>query len=168
MDSQKCVKNINPITIERWDPLWEDNRVPRSCQVWSRQTCFWMMMILHIKNFYCKDMENELKSYHNKTEWLNSVLTQDSWLQLKSDSISWQKTLKNSHNSQIQWPVVSIPCQEMKIHLNWKVGSEGTPKLGPYWKLQPVAYKVNMESRSELSLWTKTILTHGSEFSWLE
>ena len=23
---------------------------------------------LHIKNFYCKDAENELKSYHNKTE----------------------------------------------------------------------------------------------------
>ena len=26
---------------------------------------------------------------------------------------------------------------EMKKHLNRKVGSEGTPKLGPYWKLQP-------------------------------
>ena len=33
-----------------------------------------------------------------------------------------------------------------------KVGSEGTPKLGPYWKLQPVACKVNMELRSELCL----------------
>ena len=31
-------------------------------------------------------------------------------------------------------------------------GSEGTPKLGPYWKLQPVACKVNIELRSELSL----------------
>ena len=42
-------------------------------------------------------------------------------------------------------------------------------KLGPYWKLQPVAYKVNMEWRSELSLWTKTIQTHGSEFlmAWI-
>ena len=29
--SQKCVKNMNPFTRE--DPLWEDNRVPRSCQV---------------------------------------------------------------------------------------------------------------------------------------
>ena len=26
----------------------------------------------------------------------------------------------------------------MKKHLNQKVESEGTPKLGPYWKLQPV------------------------------
>ena len=41
---------------------------------------------------------------------------------------------------------------EMKKHLNQKVGSEGTPKLGPYWKLPPVACKVNMELRSELCL----------------
>ena len=58
---------------------------------------------------------------------------------LKSDSISRRKTLQNSHNSQMQWPVVSTPCQETKEHRNQKVGSEGTPKLDPYWKLQPVA-----------------------------
>ena len=28
----------------------------------------------------------------------------------------------------------------------------GNTKIGPYWKLQPVAFKVNMEWRSELSL----------------
>ena len=33
-----------------------------------------------------------------------------------------------------------------------KVGSERTPKLGPYWKLRPVACKVNTELRSELCL----------------
>ena len=44
-----------------------------------------------------------------------------------------------------------------------KVGSEGKPKLGLCWKLQPVAYKVNMESKSESSLSTRTILTPGSE-----
>ena len=126
-------------------------------------------MILHIKKIYCKDIENELKSYHNKTDWANFVVMQDSWLQLKSDSISWRKTLKNSHSSRIQWPVVSTPCQETKIHLNQKVGSEGTPRLDPHWKLQPVACKVNMEWKSELCLWTKTILTHGPEFlmAWI-
>ena len=56
-----------------------------------------------------------------------------------------------SHNL-IQWPVVSTLCQEMKNHMIRKVGFEGTPKLDPYWQLQPVAYKVNMELRSELSL----------------
>ena len=43
---------MNPITIERGDPLWEDSRVPRLCQVRSRQTCLWMIMILHIKIFF--------------------------------------------------------------------------------------------------------------------
>ena len=35
------------------------------------------------------------------------------------------------------------------------VGSEGTPRLDPYWKLQPVAYKVNMESKSEIESMNK-------------
>ena len=47
---------------------------------------------------------------------------------------------------------VSTLCQEMKKHHNQKDGSKGTPKLDPYWKLQPVACKVNMELRSELCL----------------
>ena len=37
-------------------------------------------------------------------------------------------------------------------HHNRKVGSEGTPKLGPYWKLQVVACMENMELRSEFRL----------------
>ena len=64
----------------------------------------------------------------------------------------------------------SVACHKYTLprdenHLTRKVGSEGTPRLGPYWKLQPVAYKVNMERKSELSFWTKTVLTHGSEFT---
>ena len=54
--------------IERGDPVWEDSRVPRSCQVWSRQTRLWVLMSVLTKIFYCKDTENELKSYHNKTD----------------------------------------------------------------------------------------------------
>ena len=109
------------------------------------------MMILHVKNHYCRDLAS-------------FVRMQDSWLLLRSDSISWRKTLKNSHNSQMQWLVVSTLCQETKMHLNRRVGSEGTPKLGPYWKLQLVPCKENMELRFESCLWTRTILTHGSEF----
>ena len=89
---------------------------------------------------------------------------QDSWKRLESDSTSWQSTLTSSHNLQSQWPVVSTLCQEMKNHLIRKVGVEGAPKLGPYWKSQPATYKVNMEWKLELSLWTRTILTRGSEF----
>ena len=42
--------------------------------------------------------------------------------------------------------------KETKIHLNRRVGSEETSKLGLYWKLQPVACKVNTELRFELCL----------------
>ena len=51
----------------------------------------------------------------------------------------------------------------MKNHLIRKVGFEWTPKLDPHWKLEHVAYKVNMESNSDLSLWPRTILTRVSE-----
>ena len=40
------------------------------------------------------------------------------------------KDIEEFHNSKMQWPVVSRFCQEMKKHLNRKVGSEETPKLG--------------------------------------
>ena len=89
---------------------------------------------------------------------------QDSCQQLKSDSTSWQRTLKSSHNLQSQWHVVSILYQEMKNHLTRKVGFEGTPKFDPSWKSQPATCKVIMEWKLELNLWTKTILTRGSEF----
>ena len=92
------------------------------------------------------------------------VLMQNSWKQLKSDSTSWQSTLTNSHNLQNQWHVVSTLYQEMKNHLTRKVGFEGTPKLDPCWKSQPITCKVNMVWKSELNLWTKTILTRGSDF----
>ena len=127
------------------------------------RSAFWIVMTWLTKIFYCIRMENELKSCHNKTNWVNSVWMQDLWVLLRMDNTLGQKTLQISHNF-MQWLVVNTLFQERKKRHNRKDGSEGTPRLGPYWKLQPVAYKVNMELRSELSLWTKTILTPGSEF----
>ena len=43
--SKICWKNTILFTIrERGNPLREDNRVPHSCQAWSRQKCFWTVM----------------------------------------------------------------------------------------------------------------------------
>ena len=97
---------------------------------------------------------------------------QDSWQQLKSDSISWRKTLKNSHNSQIQRLVVSAHCQEMKKYLNQKVGFGWTLRLDPYWKLQPVAYKVKngveirIESLKKDHSHSWVRISHGLELAW--
>ena len=87
----------------------------------------------------------------------------DSWKLLKSDSISWHCVLKNSHNLQSQWHVVSTLYHEMTNQLIRKVGFEGTPKLGPYWKSQRATYKVKLE----LNLWTDN--SHSSiraRISW--
>ena len=65
---------------------------------------------------------------------------------------------------QNQWHVVSTLCQKMENHMTRKVGFEGIPKSGPYWKSQPATYKVNVEWKSELGLQSKTIFTRGSEF----
>ena len=50
--------------------------------------------------------------------------------------------------SQITEPVT---CR-YENHLTRKVGFEGTPKLGPCWKSQPVTCKENMEWKLELNL----------------
>ena len=34
----------------------------------TRQTCFWIVITVLTKIFYCNSMENELKSYLNKTD----------------------------------------------------------------------------------------------------
>ena len=117
--------------FERGDPLLKDNRVLHSYQVRSSQTCLWTMMIRLTKIFYCKNMENELKSYHNKTDWVKFVWMHDSWMLLKSDSVLWRKTLHNFHNLQMQWLVVSTLCQETKKHHNRKDGSKENTKIGP-------------------------------------
>ena len=70
---------------------------------------------------------------------------------LKLDNTSGRKTLRNSHNF-MQWLVVNALFQEKTQHQNQNDGSKGTPKLGPYQKLQLVACMVNTELRSELCL----------------
>ena len=141
-NEQECDANVNARRFppgtwsflakqERGDLCWQDNLT--HClrqQVCWRKHLHLPPMILR-KKISCKSTKNEWKDSHNKIVWLKFVLMQDSWQQLESDSTSWQSTLKSSHNLQNQWHVVSALCQEMKNHLNRKVGFEGTPKLGP-------------------------------------
>ena len=78
------------------------------------------------------------------------------------------KDTAESHNSQMQWPVVSTLRQETKKHVNRKVEFEGTPKFDPYWNSQLVAlhgkYRVGiriMSVNKEYShSWVR--VSHGS------
>ena len=68
---------------------------------------------------------------------------------LKLDSISQQKTLKNSSLREL---VVNTLFHEMMNHHNQKDGFRETQELDPYWKLRPVICTVNMESKLESGL----------------
>ena len=57
---------------------------------------------------------------------------------------------------------MKILFREKIQHHNRKDRSKGTPKLGPYRKLQPVICTVNMEWRSEFGLWIGTTVTFWS------
>ena len=120
-------------------------------------------MMLRKKKIYCKDIRNELKSFHNKTNLskfcIDAGFTGCCW---NRTVLHDERQLKNSHNSQMKWPVVSTPCQETKIHLNQKVGSDGIPKWDPCLKSQPAICKVSMEWKLELELVNK-----DSSHSWV-
>ena len=162
--SQKCVKNTKLFTMEQDIPLWGENQVPHSCQAWWRQKCLSIAMTLFTKIIYCNRMENEMKSCQIRQIEQIFKCAQDSCMFMKSGSISWRKTLKNSCKSQIQWLVVSTFCQETKEFTTKRMHPRKHQKLDPYWKLQPVACTISTELRSEFFFWTKIILTPGSEF----
>ena len=115
---------------EQGDLLWHDNLTHCSCQVGWRETHLWLM-ILHKKKIYCKDTKNELKGYHNKIVWLHFVLMQDSWPQLKSDSISWRKD-----TAEFSQFTDSVACREYTLSRD-ESSSEpkgwirGNTKIGP-------------------------------------
>ena len=73
----------------------------------------------------------------------------------------------NSYKLQSQWQVVRTRYHETTKQLTRKVGFEGTPTLGPYWKSQPVTYKGKrgVEIRIE-SVNKDNLSIVGQNFSW--
>ena len=49
----------------------------------------------------------------------------------------------------MQWLVVNTLFQEMMNHHNQEDGSRETPKLDPFWKLQPVTCTVNTSNNNK-------------------
>ena len=86
---------------------------------------------------------------------------QESWPQLKSDSIPWRKTLMSSHNLQIVWPVMSALGQETKIHLTWKVGFKGTPKSQPGYLQGKYAVEITIKSVNKENSHSWVRISHG-------
>ena len=62
----------------------------------------------------------------------------------------------------MQWAVVSTLCQETKKHLNQKVGSEGTPKIGPV--LDVATSYLHGKYGVEIRIWS---LNRDNSHSWV-
>ena len=81
------------------------------------------------------------KACHNQNRLSKDLY----WCRIPENS--WSRTILHDKT---YWRVLTIHrfsgqswvyfTTRWKIQLTRKVGSEGTPKLGPYWKLQPFAY----------------------------
>ena len=118
------------------------------------------------KIFHCSKKENELKSYHNKTNWANFVWMQDCWMLLKLDNTSWRKTLRNSHNF-MQWPVVNTLFQKEEASQP-KGWIQGNTKIGPVLEVATcclhgkygVEIRISSVNRENTHSWVR--ISHGS------
>ena len=92
-------------------------------------------------------------SVMKRTNWIVITTRQSEqilyWCRIRGHS--WSRTVLHDERHcriptihRYQWLVVNSFFLEMKNRLIWKVGFKGTPKLGPFWKSQPVTYKVNV------------------------
>ena len=119
------------------------------------------------KKIYCKSTKNQWKGVYNNV--MKFCIDAGFLTTVGVGQYFMTRQMKNSHDLQSQWHVVSTLCQEVKNHVTRKVGFEGTPRLGPCWKSQPATYKVNLEWKLEWSLFTDSILTRGSQIfmAWI-
>ena len=126
-------------------------------------------MTVLTKIFYCKNLENEFKSYHNKTHWANFVWMQDSRMLLKSNSISWQKILQILTICRCKWPVVSTLCQEDEEISDPKGWIRGNTKIGPVLEVTTCCPQGKYEVEIKImSLRRRQFSLVGQNFSWLE
>ena len=96
---QVCVRNTVPVKPVRGDPYWQSNLTHCSCQVRWRHTYPWPMILHNRKKIYCKDIENELKSYHNKIEWAKIFY----WCRIPDHS--WSRTVFHDER---HWRILTI------------------------------------------------------------
>ena len=124
-------------------------------------------MTQRINIFHYNNMLNELRSCHNKTNWVNSVWMQDFWMLMRLDSISWRKTLEISHNL-IQLPVVNTLFQKKEAASHSEDWIQGNIKIGPVSKVaisylhgkHGVEIRIMSLSRNNTHFWVR--ISHGS------
>ena len=166
--SQICVTNANPAMLEQGDLFWWDNLTHCLCsQVWWKHLHLWLMILR--KKIYCKSTKNKWTSYHNQNRVIKFCT--DAGFLTTVDVGQYFMTKDTEEFSQFTEPVT---CREYTLPRDEKSSYpkgwiRGNTKIGPVLEVTTATCKVNMEWKSELDLWTKTILTRGSEFlmAWI-
>ena len=120
-------------------------------------------MTQRIKLFYCSNMENELKSYHNKTNL--SKFCMDAGFLNVVEIGQYFMTKDTAEFSQFH----AVACRKSTLPREEEASQskgwiQGNTKTGPVLEVATCCLHVSTELRSEFRLRTKTILTPGSEF----
>ena len=135
---------VRPVLAEQSDPLFAP------ANLWITTLGFSIEIFAQ---------ENLLQKYRERVEMFSQ---QDRLIKICIDA-GFLKTVEigqyfmTKHTDEFLQFAEAVKCREysyheMKIQLTRKVGFEGTPKLDPCWKSQPVTYKVNMGWASQLNM----------------
>ena len=139
--SQICVTNANPAMLQQGDLFWCDNLTHCLCRQvrWWKHLHLWPMILR--KKIHCKSTKNEWTSYHKQNRVIK-FCTDAGFL--TTVDVGQCFMTEDTEEFLTIYRISDTLYQEMKNHLIRKLGSEWIPKLGPYWKWQPVTYKANM------------------------
>ena len=126
----------------------------------------------HIIKFYGNRVKNESNYFHKKAKWVNSVWTQDLYMLLKWESISWRKTLV------MFWQFRAVVCREYTLPRDDESSHprgwiQGNSRIGPVleittsylWGKYGIEIRISSLSRDNSHFWVR--ISHGTKNIWL-
>ena len=116
------------------------------------------------KDLLLQQCENELKSYHNETNWANFVWMRDFGVLLRMDSISWRKTLEKFR---------AMACREYTQPRDEgapqpKGWIQGNTKIGPVLEVATCYLHGKYGVEIRIMSLNRQFSLRGRNFSWLE
>ena len=116
------------------------------------------------EKFYCNNMKNELRSCHNKINWVNFCMDAGflSVVEIGQNFMTKDTAEFSQFTDAVACREYTLPRDEETCEPKGWI--RGNTKIGPVLEVTPCCLQDKYELRSELCLSAKTILTRGSEF----
>ena len=151
---QTCVKSTGLVKQEQGDPYWQSNLTHCSRQQKLLVTTPTLSIEMRIPA-----QENLLQKHKERVK----KLPQSGQLIKICIDAGFLKTFEvgqyflTKHTDEFLQFAAPVTCREYTLPRDEKSSDpkgwiRGNTKIGPYWKSQPVTYKVNTEWKSELNL----------------